>query len=37
VQMECVNLVVKTWIVKRKQTPAAEIYAILKLPGQDAA
>ncbi|GEM_PF-2534779 len=27
--LECVNLVVKTWIVKRKQTSPAETYAVL--------
>lgn len=30
VLMECINLVVKNWIVARKQTPTKEIYAILQ-------
>ena len=30
VLMECINLVVKNWIVDRKQTPVKDIYAILK-------
>ena len=30
VLMECINLVVKNWIVNRKQTPVKEIYAIVQ-------
>jgi hypothetical protein len=30
VYMECINLVVKNWIVSRKRTPVKDIYAILR-------
>lgn len=37
VLLECINLVVKTWIVKRKQTSPTEIYTILMPSRQGAA
>lgn len=37
VLMECINLVVKNWIVKRKQTSPTEVYAVLMPSRQEAA